>query len=203
MPNECSTLVSAQDTNIRNIYPTFRVKHLLLSFVLPLFVQSSFATDIISDNARDPIGTGVKDYKLNREQFLESYGRDDSSRALIDYYFHKRNNAKKLAIAGFILGIVSLVIAGLVISSSPSNGPSNGVVDDSGEVAVVLLLVQTFYGSIALIVTGVAIWIIYSRKKLLKLLEKYFLGKSIPPHIARNHLFNQWLTEEKNRHKHC
>jgi hypothetical protein len=197
MPTRCNHFTCAPDLHVQkicgNIYPKY---FLLLGFFLLVF-QLSFATAFTSPETKDTTGPVLNDYQLNREQFYATYGRDDSSRALISFYFHKRNNAKKLTFVGFIMATLSILFINVFIANNSS-------VQGTGDAVAGTLLVN-FVGlisaaSLVLMITGIVRWVIFSRKKLLRLLNDYFAGRSIPSHISKSKLFNKWLIAEKGRH---
>ena len=199
MPVRCIAPGHTPDHHFRKIHKTGHSKYFLLSLFLLIVFQGSFGAGFSSTKLKDTVSPSLNDYKLNREQFYETYGKDDSSRALIGFYFHKRNNAKKMTFVGAGLAITLVVIGGLVIAN---NSTVPGTVDSYGAVFGLYFLSICFYGSLALMTVGIVRWIILSRKKLMRLLEDYFAGKSIPMNISKSKLFNQWLKEEKNRHLH-
>jgi len=152
--------------NGRSIVP---LKFFILGFLFLILVEFSFGAVITSKDTVRPV---PKEYKLREEQFYSSYGRDDSSRALINYYFYERNNAKRMTLGGAITLVLSLLITGLLIVNNPS--PPPGTLDNYTEGGIIVFFGLTFYGSLALIITGTIRWAIFSRKKLFRLLKNYY-----------------------------
>jgi hypothetical protein len=125
-------------------------------------------------------------YKLNEGQFMDRYGTDDSSRALIHFFFSKRTKSFQYiliplaidAIAGILIGIFGpLVMAG------------------AGYIGYLLILIITgLVGvTITLSILGGATLIKYSRKKLFRLLTIYHAGGSIRKHISGTAYFKKLL----------
>jgi hypothetical protein len=160
-------------------------------------IKFSFAASTNSISPGDSIIK--KAYKINREEFLEKYGCDDSSRALINFYFKKRNHQK----GNFLAGAGALLIAGIAFGSvnnlmndDKNYNYDNGLPNAQTTFLAIAIIVMAFMG-LPLIISGGTLWIIYSRKKLLKLLDRYNNGKSIPRGISRNKMFRGFLLYDR------
>jgi hypothetical protein len=127
-----------------------------------------------------------KDYQHNRNYFLNTYGKDDSSRALIKFFFKRRHYGKKETFVWAGIGIVSTILFITVIQ----NG-DGGI--NSGSFLLGLILGASIYGGIAGVIEGSFIWLKYSRKKLLKFLIDYNAGRGLPKNIVRKRRFKNQL----------
>jgi hypothetical protein len=66
-----------------------------LSILLLFSLKFCFASQEPTWHGMDTTILSKEDYKLNGEEFLDKYGRDDSSRAFIHFYFRKRARCKQ------------------------------------------------------------------------------------------------------------
>lgn len=133
-------------------------------------------------------------HHLSQQQFLEKYGTDDTSRALIRFYF-RRNKIFKLNT--LIFGTAGLV-AGIVFDRFIVNGtPARGGILVGLAIGITLGL----FIYMCAIVTAFSVfyWVRFSRKNLLKQLRKYKSGKPLLKRISRSILFQKYLQEEENR----
>lgn len=117
------------------------------------------------------IDTSLQSISLKEKAFLKQYGTDDTARALIHYWFKKRHLFASLASGS---GVLALFSAGSI--SKGGGGNSTAIdkpyfIDPAAFFAVMGLLV----GCILIIP-----FLTHSRKKLLRLLEKYKAGNPIP-----------------------
>ncbi len=103
-------------------------------------------------------------YRMDRREFLFHYGRDDSSRALINFYFSHREHPK---------GVLQ-----------PTQGDVGMLFGEL--IALAAITVICF----PLIVVW---WVKFSRKRLLRQLKDYFSGKPIPRSIAKKRLYIEAL----------
>jgi len=105
-------------------------------FFLSLSFNLSFATGFTPVNVGDTLEQPVKEHKLTREQFLEKYGRDDSSRAFINFYFTKRKKSEKMILISLATLIVLSIFAAVVFSNYSDRYPDR--VDDYGAVSLII-----------------------------------------------------------------
>jgi hypothetical protein len=148
---------------------------------------SSFSQPV---NHIDSAGPSKNLYKLSQTEFLNHYGTDDSSRALINLFFNKRHIGRKfLFVPLVLLGSYSIAF-GIFLLTSKSMGIGTAIVWGSylGVVAG-LTLVFSLIGGLKLKR--------YSRKNLYRLLNKYHAGMSIPVNIRTKPAFNKQLMNIK------
>lgn len=153
---------------------------LLLFFCFKMLMGFGFSVIPFTDST-----TGKK-HQLTREAFLNRYGTDDSSRALIHYFFDKRQVAQKKAIT------------------------RAGIAAGAGILFALLVMSNIFQGNLLLIIAaiglGSAFWVFllfgifsgivlysFSRKRLLRLLQAYQQGKPLPKKITRQLPFKMHL----------
>jgi hypothetical protein len=106
-------------------------------------------------------------HSLNRQQFLTNYGTDDTSSALINYWFGRRSASKYMSIVGTVtvgLGTISL---NSVKSDSLGGLFSKGVFALAIVTGVIILLLSFTR------------FLLFSRKKLLRALKDYHNGKPL------------------------
>lgn len=131
-----------------------------------------------------------KPWKITEQQFLDQYGKDDSSRALIRYYFErKRKTRKSTSNLAIITGGFAIISGGVFISTRNS-------ASDNLAVPFVAFL-ATSISALLTLLFGVAL-ISMNRRYLFKLLQKYHSGKGIPRKITEWPLFEKLLETEKH-----
>jgi hypothetical protein len=132
-------------------------------------------------------------YKLNEADFLKTNGRDDSSKALIKYFFYKRKSSKEMIYIPLTAGF--LITAGIGIASIFTPIAFNP--------GFVILLGLTGASILVLEIVGISRLLMVSRKRLSRILNNYFQVKSIPRRIVRSKAFNAFVHGAKtiNRHK--
>jgi hypothetical protein len=135
------------------------------------------------------IDSSKKPYDLSEQEFLSKYGNDDTSRALIRYYFQRKKvSAKTGLIAGGTAGGLGILA---FIYSQNDNG-----LDNLGTAILLGIGIVTF----AFIgVLSAAIYLKTSKKSLYKLIRGYHAGRKIPKKITWRPLFKKFLKEEKNK----
>jgi hypothetical protein len=169
------------------------MKFLLLTAFL-FFIKTSFASHlaqpVLSDTTKPE-----KEYKLNRDQFLEKYGKDDSSRALINYYFSRRTSAKIL----FFINVWQIPFWPFPFSYNLKTAESNSstIGQSLGAFIISLIFLCLLFASFGLATAGSAEWLKHSRKRLLKQLNNYFNGRPMPRAIIRSRLFRRFLEDGK------
>lgn len=128
-------------------------------------------------------------YKEPKHFFLENYGKDDSSKALINYFFRKRKTA-------FYQTVIPIVVGGgLTILLAKAFNRNNIPVtkDDYGGIVIAGALVTVVLQSAGQIIDGQITWLVFSRHKLLKTLVGYNSGQPLPKRITRRKQFRQEL----------
>ena len=130
----------------------------------------------------------------NKEEFLHEYGRDDSSRALIQFYFAKRNKGKKMLVipASISLGLETL-IAVAAISASNSKSPSTSNQPNRDAPPIGFFMFFILCPIVPFLIMGGRMLYKYSPKKLLAQLDNYYAGKAIPKWISKSRLFKKFL----------
>ncbi len=123
----------------------------------------------ISFSARSQINnadTSVpkQEYKLSKEEFLEKYGRDDSSRALIKFYFFNRN--LHYSNPRVFFQDPALFLGGLIL-------------------LIAVIPIVTIY--------EMALRLKFTRKKLLRQLQSYNRGNAIPEWITKNSFYKNFF----------
>src|SRR5665213_4180832 len=126
-------------------------------------------------------------HQLSENEFLTRYGKDDSSRALIHFYFSKRKGAKKLM---FIPGAIGISVAvPLVAAYNQGSDSPSGIAD----VLLIELISLAAMTGIIFSLTGGSRLIIFTRKLLLDRLLRYEKDGFIPMHISRSRLLRDSL----------
>ncbi len=147
-----------------------------LSCSLP---ERTIASKIVADTS-----VHHKPWKISQQQFLDQYGKDDTSRAVINYFFQQHKIFHKAFISEAIIttGLTGLDIFALVRSEGTAG-----------------VLVFAIFGSFALLffysisLRHANYLMVYSRKNLLKTLRQYFSGqgfsKKLKENIWKKHYF--------------
>ena len=165
-------------------------QNLLMKIILLLLfcctAELSFAAAFIIPPPEDST-LERKAYELNWKEFLEKYGRDDSSRALINLFFHKR----EIGVPNAGIGAPMLLAGGIGLGIT-SNKLENGT-GSWNTLGQALLFTLILGAGAALFSVGMSFLGKYSRKKLLKLLDGYFAGKPLPRGITKNRAFRKNL----------
>ena len=147
----------------------------------------SFAAGYKSFFAKDTSDPLIKEYKTDEMTFLKKYGRDDSSSALIYFYFAKRSKTKSMVLLALSTSAAVGLFSAVVLASYPNaNNP-----DDFADAFAFLWLALSIYAVATFTIIGIVRLIKYSRKKLLHHLKNYFDGVPIPPNIARSRAFQK------------
>ncbi len=138
------------------------MKTISLIFTLLLFSYFSLAQDYVLD----------KKHKLSYQEFMNLYGTDDTSKAIIEIYFDKRDYSATGQISFLpISSIVAVIVPPLGISLMAISSP--------------------------LFVNGLLISNKYSRKKLLKALNNY-QNDSILSNRNKKMVVKQLIAQQEN-----
>ena len=128
--------------------------------------------------------TPQKPYKMDKKYFMEYLGKDDSSRAVIRFFFHRRQWAKEYI-------IIPMAIAG-------TTALAFGIyewISYGAQINFLWVIPITFIARAALTlgIIGTIHILRYSRKRLYKILERYNSGQGMPhklmyknSHIRKN-----------------
>ncbi|MES1198247.1 MAG: hypothetical protein ABUL41_03120 [Chitinophagaceae bacterium] len=143
---------------------------------LSLFAFVCFVTNKVSASITipDSISTS-KPWKISHQQFLDQYGSDDTSKAIINYYFRKHDKAQKNLFVNTLITSGAII---LYVTEIATSSVSTGITFGSLVVGSALL-----FGTFALM--NVINLIYFSRKKLYKELKNYFGDKKIPSSLKR------------------
>lgn len=109
-----------------------------------------------------------KPWNISQQQFLAEYGKDDTSKAIITYYFQNHKFLRK-SLNFFIPA--SALTTGIALSGANSPGKA------------IFIFIAIIADDLTLAIVGRMTK--YSRKKLLKTLNNYFSGKGIKPKLKR------------------
>ena len=134
-------------------------------------------------------GIHPKPWKITEQQFLDQYGKDDSSRALIRFYFEKKRITKRSTSNLVIITGGFAVITGALIVATQNSRSDNLA-------AVFVAFLSTSLSVFLTFLFGVAL-IFMSRKYLFKLLNKHQSGKRLPRKIVDDPRYNKFLQQEK------
>ena len=146
-----------------------------------------------------------RDYALTQDEFLAKYGRDDSSRALINFFFKRRSPQAGMIGGGLVLTAGGTI--GLVAAVNGVNNRSNDFGEQLNDLWLAVLAGIAMGAGIALASVGIGLGSRYSKKRLLRLLDNYFASKQIPRNIAKNIMFRgfvqfgEWNTDIKQQIK--
>ena len=163
------------------------------AFQLPFVILFSFCscTAFAIQPDGDSLPLARKPHKLTKQQFLDRYGTDDSSRALINYYFLDRNIASGLTLKSALsLGLTG-VLGGIIISTSNDEGKSLNAF------FALLLLLAVAYAAALLLLTGTVLLLLQSRRRLFRYLQAYHNGNGLPHRISRKKAFLRWLKKDQ------
>ncbi|RYY05765.1 MAG: hypothetical protein EOP43_08155 [Sphingobacteriaceae bacterium] len=128
-------------------------------------------------------------YKHAQKYFLENYGKDDSTKALINYYFAKRETALIRTVVPAITGGLATF---LVVKTNPNNySPSGKSSGYAGLIFVPAFIVLVY--SAGTLIDGQHKWFKFSRHKLLQTLIDYKSGKPLPQKTTRRKAFKYEL----------
>jgi hypothetical protein len=170
-------------------------RKIVLLFTSVLFTISSFASVnyTIPDSTEHP----GKLSKLTQQDFLDNYGTDDVSIALINYFFQLR---KKKRLPLLLSG------SGLMIASAGTAVLANKVSTRAGEpgaLAGALLIVAACIVIIPLLIVFIISlrYFSFSKRKLYKALMDHRAGKPIAQKITRNRLYQEFLNAARMERK--
>jgi hypothetical protein len=161
----------------------------LLIFAFNFLSASTASNKIFRDTTINP----KKENELNKDEFLNAYGRDDSSRVLIEFFFAKRYKGKKMiviptAISGSIATLA--IISAIAYTNSRSGTTTNiNKIDEAPPFPLLLFFILCPIIPFAII--GLRLRAKYSPERLLLQLNNYNAGKPIPRWIAKSRFFKK------------
>lgn len=143
-----------------------------------LFAFIFFITDKVAASAVVPTdSTPVnKPWKISKEQFLLRYGKDDTSRAVINYYFEHQHNKGQIKIwVNTLISATGIAVFAIIAV----NGPVGSVIVGAPFItAGFIFLAFAFHNALNMIY--------FSRKRLYRVLKKYLAGKKIPDSLRKD-----------------
>ena len=156
--------------------------------VLFMYVNYLLASPVSLPPFADTIILQEKAYKMNKKSFLDLFGKDDSSKALIQFYYRQRLNGTRFLAIGIPVTIGSAF--GFGAAMDKVNNDKIGSLDDTINNAFIAGVVGLLLGlGVAFILVGAPFWMKYFRKRLYRQLQNYFVGHHISSRIAKNHMF--------------
>lgn len=168
----------------------FKIKYfqalIIISFILFFNFPVLAAKIIVNDSSIIP-----KENQQSKKYFLDKYGKDDSSRALIEFFFKRQHTGKLEAFIWAGIGSASSIFFDRVIVNG--TGPPLGALG----VLIGIFTACLIWTSIGGVLAGIFILLKYNRKRLLKLLVNYDEGKGIPKSFLYKRRFNKQLELEK------
>jgi len=168
------------------------MKHYLLFFFY-VFLNCTKTPAAIKTNLADT-SINKSNYKHSRQYFLENYGKDDSTKALVNYFFAKREKALiETVIPAVAGGVAAALVARLSYSA---NNPTSGKGSGYAGLVIVPAFLVVLYSSVTLI-DGQIKWLVFNRRKLLVILISYNSGKSLPKKITHRKAFKYELESLK------
>ncbi len=168
------------------------MKHYLLFFFYVFLNCTKTPAAIKTDLADTSINKS--NYKHSRQYFLENYGKDDSTKALVNYFFAKREKALiETVIPAVAGGVAAVLVARLSYSA---NNPTSGKGSGYAGLVIVPAFLVVLYSSVTLI-DGQIKWLVFNRRKLLVILISYNSGKSLPKKTTHRKAFKYELESLK------
>ena len=130
-------------------------------------------------------------FKQSKQFFLDKYGKDDTTKALINYFFKQRKDAFYETVVPVVAAGSSAIILAILFNSN--NSTDLGIVG----LSVGLSLATIMYSSGGILIDGQIRWLRFSRKRLLRFITSYNSGKHLPRKITRKKLFELELEKLK------
>jgi hypothetical protein len=147
----------------------FIMKPLLILSVFLLF----FSPNGEASNFNFQPDSSISPKQLKEKNLLKKYGDDDTARALILYWFGKRHLH-----TAFVIGTV-VILGSAAIELLPITGNSAGAF-----LVGFGLAVSAFFAGLAALFFVMNLFH-FSRRKLVRILENYKAGKSLPKKYKR------------------
>lgn len=131
------------------------------------------------------------DFKHNKEYFLDHYGTDDSTRALINTFF----KARKAAVVEVVYSVVGGV--GLYLFVDHVLGPGENKSNSWNTVILAIFAIPLIPAFAVGIAEGTITYLIYNRQKLLHLIADYQQGKHLPRRVTHRARYRQEFRKVK------
>lgn len=145
-----------------------KIKYFLLCCLFSY--QSMAAVPFSTDSSIHP-----KPWKLSQQQFIEQYGNNDTSKALINFYFLRNKRAKQVGVVMTGLGLLTAIGIAKITTTSNHN---NRAYSYAFLLALGLAMLGFAIGMVILF--DILILLRFSRKNLYKILQNYSAGKPFP-----------------------
>lgn len=156
-----------------------------------LLFTSSFAATFIGNDSIPP-----KTRQLSKQEFLDGYAWDDSSLALIHYYFEKKRKAKYTTIIGTAAGSGAAIgFDKIVMRPRSSNETFPNGRNNTGDMFTGFLFGFVIFVAAVAVPAGVFNLVRFSRKNLLKHLYNYKAMHSLPKWVTRSTSFRKHLNK--------
>lgn len=162
------------------------MKHALLIFISVFLITKNVRAKVGVINLDTSINKSY--YKLPRKKFLENYGNDDSTKALINFYFNKRGNRLVDAIPPAIGG--SLLVFALTRKQS-----INHTQDDYSNLIIIGPLIIFTTSFVATFIVQEIKRSILTKKKLYIILNNHNHGIRLPERITWKRKFKTELAK--------
>lgn len=154
----------------------------LLFFIITLLLSSSTVFAQKPTTGNNSI-IDQNNFKHSQQYFLDNYGKDDSTRALINYFFRVRKAAAVETIVGLVLGGSSAIYIGNALS--PNSNFSLGA-------SILAYPLIPFAAIFTLeVIEGSVIRAVFTKQKLLHLIADYQNGKHLPKKFTHKRRFRQ------------
>jgi hypothetical protein len=145
-----------------------------------IFISIFQTTDVSAQTDWDTTSPG--NYKISKEEFLKLYAVDDTSKALIETYFKKRQNALPFIVLFGMSSSLEIFFIGAAITQLDSDSAFKMIIVFG---AAALYTVCIFLPSVPLFILGIDGFSTYSRSNLYKDLINYSQGKGLRKHIKK------------------
>ena len=156
----------------------------LLFFLVTILLANSTVFAQKTINGNNP-AINLNDFKHPQQYFLDTYGKDDSTRALINYFFRVRKAAAVEVAISLVAG------GGLYLFANYIFGPTNHTGYGYGTVFLAIFAIPLIPGFAVGVVEGTVTRLIFTREKLLELIADYQQGKHLPKRVTHKRRFRQ------------
>ncbi len=129
--------------------------------------------------------TNDKPHKILKEEFWKRYGTDDTSRALIHFYFEKRTTNKSLAIGSGAATAIAAGSAGAVLLATTTFNLVSFL--------LIITLMAMAYVTALMLVVGVVFFVVNNRRRLHRMLRHYHSRNGLPRRLRRKKSFLRLL----------
>ena len=145
-------------------------------------------------NATTPVDTTTKLKPKSQAWFHQQYGTDKTSKALIDFFFIKRENnlLPMLVLSAATVALSIVAISRASLESSPGDNAYAALIDVFSLVAGALIAVP-------LTILFIVIYTRYSRKRLMRTLSGYQSGKGLPKWLEKTPTWKKFVAVYPNK----